>query len=78
VWPLLAWVDLQLAVCVGLLGEGPAWWFLYERVVCCVFLLGNSVLEGLCLVDGSVVGRVSVADASLSLSLSLVEPASSR
>jgi hypothetical protein len=33
--------------------------------------LGNGVLGGLCARDGSVVGRVSVADASLSLSLSL-------
>jgi hypothetical protein len=35
--------------------------------------LGNSVVESLCVQDGSVIGRVSVADASLSLSLSLVE-----
>jgi hypothetical protein len=33
--------------------------------------LGNGVLGGLCARDGSVVGRVSAADASLSLSLSL-------
>jgi hypothetical protein len=42
--------------------------------------LGNNVLEGPCAVDGSVIGRVSVADASLSLSLSLSlgRPVSSR
>jgi hypothetical protein len=36
-----------------------------------VFSLGNSVVESPCAVGGSVIGRVSVADASLSLSLSL-------
>ena len=41
-----------------------------ERVVC-VFALGNSAVESPCRIDGSVIGRVSVADASLSLSLSL-------
>jgi hypothetical protein len=40
--------------------------------------LGMNVLESPCAAGGSVIGRVSVADASLSLSLSLVEPASSR
>jgi hypothetical protein len=33
--------------------------------------LGIGVFESPCLVGGSVIGRVSVADASLSLSLSL-------
>jgi hypothetical protein len=33
--------------------------------------LGMNVSEGLCVDDVSVIGRVSVADASLSLSLSL-------
>ena len=32
--------------------------------------LGNNVLESPCVDGGSVIGRVSVADASLSLSLS--------
>ena len=41
-----------------------------ERVVC-VFALGNSAVESPCRIGGSVIGRVSVADASLSLSLSL-------
>jgi len=36
-----------------------------------VVSLGNNVLESPCAVGGSLVGRVSVADASLSLSLSL-------
>jgi hypothetical protein len=40
--------------------------------------LGNSVVESPCVFDGSVIGRVSVADASLSLSLSLVESAAKR
>ncbi len=42
-----------------------------ERVVFRVFFLGNSAVESHCARDGSVIGRVSVADASLSLSLSL-------
>jgi len=49
-----------------------------ERVVVRVFSLGNSVFESRCADGGSVIGRVSVADASLSLSLSLGEPASRR
>jgi hypothetical protein len=36
-----------------------------------VVSLGNNVLESPCVIDGSFIGRVSVADASLSLSLSL-------
>jgi hypothetical protein len=40
--------------------------------------LGISAVESPCAIDGSVIGRVSVADASLSLSLSLVEPAPKR
>jgi hypothetical protein len=43
-----------------------------------VHSFGDNVLEGPCRNDASVIGRVSVADASLSLSLSLVRPASRR
>ena len=39
-----------------------------------MFSLGNSVVESPCGFGGSVIGRVSVADASLSLSLSLSGP----
>jgi hypothetical protein len=46
-----------------------------EGVVFRVVSLGNSVVESPCAPGGSVIGRVSVADASLSLSLSLVGPA---
>jgi hypothetical protein len=49
-----------------------------REVVVRVFSLGNGVVEGLCAVDGFLMGRVSGADASLSLSLSLAGPASSR
>ena len=37
--------------------------------------LGNNVLESPCAHGADVIGRVSVADASLSLSLSLAGPA---
>jgi hypothetical protein len=42
--------------------------------------MGNDVMGSPCAKDVSVIGRVSVADASLSLSLSLslAEPASKR
>ena len=36
-----------------------------------MFSFGDNVLESPCVTGGSVIGRVSVADASLSLSLSL-------
>ena len=47
-------------------------------VVRSVVSMGNDVTAGLCGKDGFFIGRVSVADASLSLSLSLVEPAPKR
>ena len=52
----------------GTLGEGPG--RNRERVVFRVHSLGNSAVESRCVKDASVIGRVSVADASLSLSLS--------
>jgi hypothetical protein len=56
-------------VLTGTLGEGPG---RIPREGCVrVKSLGISVVESPCAVDESVVGRVSVADASLSLSLSL-------
>jgi hypothetical protein len=45
-----------------------------EGVVVRVSSLGINVFESPCVIDRSVIRRVSVADASLSLSLSLVEP----
>jgi hypothetical protein len=46
-----------------------------EGAVVRVHSSGNNVLESPCAPGGSVIGRVSVADASLSLSLSLSGPA---
>jgi hypothetical protein len=43
-----------------------------EGVVLRVQYSGHSVFESPCVAEGSFIGRVSVADASLSLSLSLV------
>ncbi len=56
-------------VLTGTLGEVPG--RNRERVVFSVVSLGNSAVGSLCGNGGSVIGRVSVADASLSLSLSL-------
>ncbi len=57
-------------VLTGPLGEGPGRY--QEGVVVRVVSLGNNVLESPCASHASVIGRVSVADASLSLSLSLL------
>ena len=61
------WSTLNFSA--GPLGEGPGRF--REGVVFRVVSLGNNVFESPCAVGGSVIGRVSVADASLSLSLSL-------
>jgi hypothetical protein len=67
---------LMLTGRAGPLGEGPG---RIPRGSCFrVKSLGISVFESPCATGGSVIGRVSVADASLSLSLSLVEPAPKR
>ena len=60
------WSTLNISA--GPLGEGPG---RFERGFTRVVSLGMNVLESPCASDGSVIGRVSVADASLSLSLSL-------
>jgi hypothetical protein len=67
-------VDTNI-VLTGTLGEGPG---RNERGSIRVHSLGNNAVESPCASDGSVIGRVSVADASLSLSLSLGRPISSR
>jgi hypothetical protein len=75
------WVGLRgrhQLVLTGTLGEGPA---RFLRGSCFrVVSFGDNVLGSPCASIGGVIGRVSVADASLSLSLSLslAEPASSR
>jgi len=56
-------------VLTGTLGEGPARF--REGVVFRVVSFGDNVLGSPCVLDRGVIGRVSVADASLSLSLSL-------
>jgi hypothetical protein len=58
------------------LGEEPG--HNEEGVVRSVVSMGNDVIESLCANDVSLIGRVSVADASLSLSLSLGLPAPRR
>jgi hypothetical protein len=68
-------VDANLGL-TGTLGEGPG--RNRERVLFSVHSLGISAVEGLCVNDGSFIGRVSVADASLSLSLSLGQLSSRR
>ncbi len=61
------------------LGRGTGQLVFLERVgLFRVVSLGNSVHGSLCAGVCGVIGRVSVADASLSLSLSLVESAKRR